>query len=46
VTRVVQPEAPATRIETVELQAVRSKRSFLLLWRELQDAAAWRQGWV
>ena len=40
VIRVAQPEAPATRIETVELQAVHSKRLFLPHWRELQDAAA------
>jgi tryptophan-rich hypothetical protein len=43
---VVEPEPPATRIETVELQAVHSQRSFLLPWRELTDASRWRQGWV
>jgi len=46
VTRVVLPEAPATRIDQVELQAVHTLRSVVLPWRELTDAAQWRQGWV
>ena len=46
VIRVVEPEAPATRIEQVEIQAVHSSRSFLLPWRELTDATQWRRGWV
>ena len=46
VIRVVEPEPPAVRIEQVELEAVHSKRAFLLHWRELTDASQWRQGWV
>ena len=46
VTRVVLPEPPATRIELVELEAVHSKRSVLLHWRELMDGGVWRRGWV
>ena len=46
VTRVIQPEPPAVRIEQVVLEAVHSKREVLLHWRELTDAAQWRQGWV
>lgn len=46
VVRVIEPEAPAVRIELVELQAVHSGRSFVLPWRELTDASQWRQGWV
>ena len=46
VTRVVEPEPPAVRIEQVELEAVHSKRSMVLHWRELGDAAVWRRGWV
>lgn len=46
VVRVVEPEPPAVRIEQVELEAVHSKRAFLLHWRELTDASLWRQGWV
>ncbi len=46
VTRVVLPEPPATRIELVELEAVHSKRSLVLPWRALTDAAVWRRGWL
>jgi tryptophan-rich hypothetical protein len=46
VVRVVLPEPPATRIDSVELQAVHSSRSTVLAWRELTDATRWRQGWV
>jgi len=46
VLRVLLPEAPATRIDDVELQAVHSGRCFVLPWRELTDPGHWRQGWV
>jgi len=46
VTRVVLPEPPATRIDDVELEAVHSRRSVLLRWRDLTDGSRWRQGWV
>jgi tryptophan-rich hypothetical protein len=46
VIRVVEPEPPEVRIDQVELQAVHSKRAFLLRWRELTDGGQWRQGWV
>ena len=46
VTRVVLPEPPATRIDLVELEAVHSRRSVVLPWRDLADAAVWRRGWV
>lgn len=46
VVRVIEPEPPAVRIEQVELEAVHSRRTFLLHWRELSDAGQWRQGWV
>ena len=46
VTRVVLPEPPATRIELVELEAVHSRRSVVLHWRDLTDGAVWRRGWV
>jgi tryptophan-rich hypothetical protein len=45
VLRVLEPEPPATRVEQVELQAVHSGRSFVLLWRELTDGSQWQQGW-
>ena len=46
VVRVVEPEPPAVRVEQVELEAVHSRRAFVLHWRELTDASQWRQGWV
>jgi len=46
VTRVIAPEPPRARIDTVELQAVHSGRLSTLGWRELTDATRWHQGWV
>lgn len=45
VTRLIKPELPATRIETIELEAVHSRRVLTLPWRELTDLSQWRQGW-
>jgi len=46
VTRVIEPEPPSLRVEHVELEAVHSKRVYVLHWRELTDASLWRQGWA
>jgi len=46
VIRVIEPEPPEAPVELVEIEAVHSKRSFLLHWRELTDGGRWRQGWV
>ena len=46
VIRVIEPELPDVRIDQVEVEAVHSRRTFLLHWRELTDTAQWRQGWV
>lgn len=43
---VVVPAPPATRIDQVELEAVHSRRTFVLPWRDLTDGRQWRQGWV
>jgi tryptophan-rich hypothetical protein len=45
VTGVIEPEPPATRIESIELEAVYSRRVFSLSWRDLTDRNRWRQGW-
>lgn len=45
VTRVLEPVPPAARPEWVELEAVHSRRSQVLPWRELLDAQRWLQGW-
>ncbi|MEY8876928.1 MAG: TIGR02450 family Trp-rich protein [Leptothrix sp. (in: b-proteobacteria)] len=46
VTRVVTPEEPGAPIEWVEIEPVMSRRARRIGWRELKDAAVWRQGWV
>ena len=46
VSRVVQPELPMDPIESVEIEAVFSKATQVIAWRELQDDSLWRQGWV
>lgn len=46
VSRVIEPALPTDPIECVEIEAVFSKATQIIQWRELQDAAVWRQGWV
>ncbi|MBC7939634.1 MAG: TIGR02450 family Trp-rich protein [Chitinophagaceae bacterium] len=46
VIRVIEPELPDVRIDQVEVEAIHSRRTFLVHWRELTDTAEWRQGWV
>ena len=45
VTKVIQPEEPETAIELIELEAVYSRRSRILPWRELTNCSQWLQGW-
>jgi tryptophan-rich hypothetical protein len=46
VSRVIQAELPTDPIELVEIEAVFSKTTQVIPWRELQDEGVWRQGWV
>ena len=46
VTRVINPETASHLIEFVELEAVLTRRSFLLPWAELTDKQLWLQGWI
>ena len=46
VSRVIQPDLPADPIVSVEIEAVFSKATKVIAWRELQDNSVWRQGWV
>ena len=46
VSRVIQPELPTDPIEWVEIEAVFSKATQTIAWRDLQDEGVWRQGWV
>jgi tryptophan-rich hypothetical protein len=46
VSRVIQPKLPTHPIMSVEIEAVFSKATQVIAWRELQDDSVWRQGWV
>jgi tryptophan-rich hypothetical protein len=46
VSRVIEPELPTDAIERVEIEAVFSKATQVIVWRELQDDSVWRQGWI
>ena len=46
VTRVINPESPVHQIETVEIEAVLTRRRYLIPWRELENDAQWRPGWA
>jgi hypothetical protein len=41
----IKPELPDAPIEHIELEAVYSRRSFILPWRDLTDTGQWLQGW-
>ena len=46
VSKVIKPELPTDPIELVEIEAVFSKATQVIAWRELQDNEVWWQGWV
>lgn len=46
VTKVVLPEPPVAKIDLVEIEAVYTKKSKTIRWRELRNESVWRQGWV
>ena len=46
VSRVVEPELITDPVVSVEIEAVFSKATQVIAWRELQDNSVWRQGWV
>ena len=46
VSRIIEPEQPSDPIELVEIEAVFSKTTRIINWRELKDASVWQQGWV
>ena len=45
VSALVAPVAPGMQVEAITMEAVLTGRSFILRWRELNDAAQWLQGW-
>ena len=46
VSHVIIPEQPTDPVEFVEIEAVFSKATQTIPWRDLQNDAVWRQGWV
>jgi tryptophan-rich hypothetical protein len=46
VVRVISPELPGDPIQWVEIEAAFSKATQIIPWRDLQNDAVWRQGWV
>ncbi len=46
VSKVVKPEPPETKIEWVELEALFSKTTHRIAWRDLKDTSVWKQGWI
>ncbi|WP_347986600.1 TIGR02450 family Trp-rich protein [Methylomonas sp. AM2-LC] len=45
VTKTVEPEPPNTLVEQIELEAIYSRRIFIISWRELTEVGRWLQGW-
>jgi tryptophan-rich hypothetical protein len=46
VSKIIEPETPEAAIEFVELEAVYSKRSSVMPWRNLLCSETWLQGWL
>ena len=46
VTKLVEPEPPATQATELELEAVYTKRVRRMHWRDLTDRSRWLPGWV
>ncbi len=46
VTRLISDEEQDAPLEFIEIEAIYSKRSFQIAWRDLQDQQLWLQGWV
>jgi tryptophan-rich hypothetical protein len=46
VSKVVAPELEGGKVEWIDLEAVHSKATRRIDWRELRDETQWRRGWV
>lgn len=46
VAKVVVPEIEGGQIEWIELEAVHSKTTRRMHWKELRDDSQWLRGWV
>ena len=45
VSKVILPEPPSEKIEFIEIEAVYSKKTTLIAWRDLTNSELWLQGW-
>ena len=45
VSKVIIPELPNEKIELVEIEAVYSKQTTQIAWRDLTNGDLWLQGW-
>ena len=45
VVRLLEPDLEGAPVETVEMEAILTRRTFVLPWRALTDEAVWQQGW-
>jgi tryptophan-rich hypothetical protein len=46
VSKVIEPEQEGNKVEWIDLEAVHSKATRRMAWRELQNEAMWLRGWV
>jgi tryptophan-rich hypothetical protein len=46
ISKIIRPDDPNAPLELFEIEAVYSKKSHQIHWRELQDETKWRQGWI
>ncbi|MBU3539611.1 TIGR02450 family Trp-rich protein [Polynucleobacter sp. UK-Gri1-W3] len=46
VSKVILPEPPSEKIEFVEIEAVFSKKTTQIPWRDLTNSELWLQGWI
>lgn len=44
--RVINPEKDRHKIEEVEMEAVMTRRRFVMRWEDLTDKTKWTQGWL
>jgi tryptophan-rich hypothetical protein len=45
VSKVILPEDPLQAIELIEIEAVYSKETKIIVWRDLLNSDHWIQGW-
>ncbi len=46
VVKLLDPDVAGGPVTKVQLEAVLSRRVLVVPWRELEDAAVWKRGWV